>query len=352
MRKRSFVMTAGLCLAALPLIASVALADPSGNPPTRILAGGGSDTTQDVLNGLSNVPADGSRIIGSYDAVGSATIQTKTGSGCVINRPVGSAGGVLALNAERVAASAPNPVRRPCLDFARSSSDLSQDSRFNGAGLTFVPFAGDQVSFVTRRDSAIPANLSNTQLRAIYECTAPGTISNPPTILPLLPQSNSGTRAFFLKALGGGTAITPGSCVSSVDPTDSTKQLIENTGNRLTDPRHIAPYSVAQFNSQYYRVVTPVQGSTELRRINSQIPGSATFPAAFQREVFNVIPTRNINDEPYKSTFVGSSSAVCTSTGVITQFGFSLLPSGRCGAIDPLLQTPGGLGPNPGPPTT
>ncbi|MDQ2790435.1 MAG: hypothetical protein M3Y73_12245 [Actinomycetota bacterium] len=365
MRKRNLLLVAGACLATLSLTVGSALADPTGAPATRILAGGGSDTTQDVMNALSNVPASGSRIIGSYDATGASPIVigangTKlpiAGSDCKITRPVGSKNGVLALVAERAAAAAPNPVRRPCLDFARSSADLHADPAFAGsAGLTFVPFAGDQVSFVTRNDTLLPKNLTKAQLQAIYLCTAPGTISNPPTILPLIPQAGSGTRGFFLQALATNPTdppITPGSCVSSVDPTDPTKQLIENSGNRLTDPRHIAPYSVGQFNSQYFGVVTPVQGSTELRRINGQIPGSSSFPTEFQRLVYNVIPTSQVNNEPYKSTFVGTGSAVCANTSVITQFGFTVLPSpvipnSQCGDTS---RTTGGSPAQPGAPT-
>ena len=346
MRKRNILVGAGACLAALSLITPSALADPTGNPTTRILAGGGSDTTQDVMNALANVPASGLRIIGSYDASGSATIDTKidvAGSTCVINRPVGSGNGVLALRDERAAAATAN--RRPCLDFARSSADLSDDARFNGSGFTFVPFARDAVSFATRADSAIPPSLTTAQLKAIYECTAAGTISNPPTILPLIPQSGSGTRTFFLQSIG---VTTLGSCVSDRDPTNTAIGLIENTGDRMTDPRHIAPYSVAQFFSQFFDVITDVTGNAEIRRVNGIIPTSPTFP--FQREVFNAIPTNEIGNAPYSTTFVGESSAICSSPGVITGFGFTLLPAGRCGAIDPTLQTPGGAGTDlPGP---
>lgn len=48
------------------------------------------------------------------------------------------------------AAAAPNPVRRPCLDFARSPANSSQLAEFAGTGLTFVPFACSSPDVITR----------------------------------------------------------------------------------------------------------------------------------------------------------------------------------------------------------
>jgi hypothetical protein len=102
-----------------------------------------------------------------------------------------------------------------------------------------------------------------------------------PTILPPLPQPRSDTRAFFLQTIANpdDAPVTPGPCVSDRDPTSPSIGLIENSGDRLIDPRQITPYSVAQFRAQYYGVTAPVHGRTELRRINSQIPGTPPFPA-------------------------------------------------------------------------
>jgi ABC-type phosphate transport system substrate-binding protein len=346
-RKRNVLMVVGAVAAALALAAPAAVADPSGNPTTRVLVGVGSDTTQDVLNALSNVPASGSRTIGSFDATGAsplpATKGAVAGSDCTgLARPVGSGNGVAALRNERTAAAAAN--RRPCFDFARSSANQSQDAANAGFGLTWIPFAGDQVTYVTRRDSALPTTLSTAQLAAIYNCTAAGTISNPPTILPLLPQAGSGTRSFFLASIG---VTTPGACVSSADPTNPANQLIENSGDRLTDPRYLVPYSVAQFNSQYYKSVADVRGVTEMRRANGTLPNTPTF--SFKREVFNVVPTSELGDPAVSSVFVGADNPtdICNQTDVITRFGFTALAAGRCGQIDPLLQSSTG-GPSSG----
>jgi hypothetical protein len=54
MRKRSFLLIAGACLATLSLTIGSAMADPSNPAGPRDLAGTGSDTTQGVMNGLSD----------------------------------------------------------------------------------------------------------------------------------------------------------------------------------------------------------------------------------------------------------------------------------------------------------
>jgi hypothetical protein len=59
---------------------SAAVADPTGSPTYRPINGTGSDTTQDVMNGLASVVTNGgARVLGSYDALGTATITTRSG---------------------------------------------------------------------------------------------------------------------------------------------------------------------------------------------------------------------------------------------------------------------------------
>ena len=338
-RRRAAIVVAVASAAFVGLSGPAAIADPSGFPQTRILAGVGSQTTQDVMNALSNIPPSGSRVISSYDSIpGVALPPTKTaivGSDCLIGRAIGSGDGVESLRRERELAAAVG--RRPCIDFARSSVNQSQDAANAGFGLTWIPFAEDAVSYVTRRDSGLPTNLTTAQLAAIYTCTTPGTTSNPPTILPLLPaDSRYGTRAFFLASIG---VATPGGCVSTVDPTFMTQQLAVNNGGKLTDPRMLVPYSLAQFTAQYYKSVSDVRGSTEMRRIGGKRPGTATFP--LRREVFNVLPTSELSDPAVLSLFVGANDPtdICNQQDLITQFGFTASPPGRCGQIDPFLQS-------------
>lgn len=349
MRKRSILLAAVVSLTTIALAAPVAMADPTGAPTTRTLVGVGSDTTQDVMNALSNVPASGSRTIGSYDAVGGATLpalktavtSSNEAADCSgIARPVGSGAGVSALKAERgLAATDANGVRRPCIDFARSSSGPNPVT--GSPTLTWIPFAGDQVTVATREDTLLPASFTTAQLTSIYNCTAAATQSqngNPPAIVPVLPQSNSGTRKFFLAQI---MVTTPGSCVQSTTTT------IENNGAQFTDPRDLFPYSVAQYNSQYYKVVTDVTGSMRLRQVNSQIPGTSSFP--FKREVYNVVPTSELNDPAIQATFVGTGDPgdICNQSATIQRYGFSLVSD--CGTTTLVGDVDPGGGDLPGP---
>ncbi|MGH3755585.1 MAG: hypothetical protein ACRDRP_23395 [Pseudonocardiaceae bacterium] len=374
MRKRNFLVAAGACLAALTLATPMALADPVPAGRPRQLAGMGSGVTEDVMNALSQIPA--SPIIGSYNAYGPllpGPVGTKQ-AGCSLDRVIPRAGGfdlidsnlsrdgVQALVDQRTAAENDNPDRRPCLDFARSTVNLSQDPQFQNMGLTFVPFASDQVSVVTRRDGLLAPNFTPAQLSAIFRCTAAGTNANPPTIVPLLsarlpphPQNNFGTREFFLAAIDI-TEAQVGTCVGRTDLTvNSPTPLLENQGNRMTDPRNIMPHSVASLFMQSYGVILNVKDRAEIKRINNMVPRTLTFPLEFQREVYNVIPTSEIGNPTVSATFVGPGSTLCSGPleiGTIVRFGLVPLPDVRCGATIPAaeLQTPGPPGTNlPGP---
>ena len=77
-----------------------------------------------------------------------------------------------------------------------------------------------------------PAGISAEELVSIYTCSKTTWNSLPgnsggssATIHPLIPQSGSGTRNFFLadlQAANGGTAVTPGNCVRTVEEHDPT----------------------------------------------------------------------------------------------------------------------------------
>ncbi|MFE5795859.1 hypothetical protein ACFQ8C_25250 [Streptomyces sp. NPDC056503] len=306
---------AALGVAALGLgvaLAPAAQADPTPVTQYRTLAGVGSDTTQDVLNGLGNVVTNafGQKIIASWDATGTATVKTKA-TGCVINRPNGSSAGIDALRNAVDTASG-------CLDFARSSRVPVDGSTTD---LTWIPFAKDAVSWVKRSDSALPSDLTAAQLKDIYECNL--TSLNGVALTPLLPQANSGTRQFFLSSIG---VATPGSCV--------TQGVQENNGTVLDTAGDIAPYSVAQYTAQEKAVVTDRRGAAVLGSLAGVAPRNAdktlnpAFP--FTREVYNVVPTPKLTNATIASTFVGSASKVCAATTTITNYGFGTLGAG-CG---------------------
>ncbi|MER5555070.1 hypothetical protein ABT001_25930 [Streptomyces sp. NPDC002793] len=287
---------AGAVALGLGIMAPVASADPVSPTDYRVLAGVGSDTTQDVTNALG-LAVDNGTLIASYNATGSATVKTRA-TGCQITRPNGSSAGITALNN-----AADNSTG--CVDFARSSRGPAAD----GTDLTFIPFAEDQVTVAVRDDSALTADPDFTaaQLKSIYECTL--TSLNGVALTPLLPQAGSGTRSFFLSSIGN---PTPGSCVGTMQ---------EHNGVELNTAGDIAPYSVAQYNAQVGGAVPDRHGDTVLGLIGGDV---------ISRDVYNVVPTAELTDPVIASTFVGAGSKVCSETGTIEDFGFTLIDD--CGS--------------------
>lgn len=326
MNNRRFLAVVGIGLVgALALTATPAQADPIGAPTFRALAGVGSDTTEGVMNGLSQVVVNsaGTKLIASYDAFGSATIQTKE-TGCTINRPAGSGNGVTALVASVDAANG-------CVDFARSSSNNS--ASFPGKNLTYIPFAVDAVAYAVRADSNLSRKLTLAQLTTVYNCGGGANFK------PLLPQFGSGTRQFFLKSLGftdaaNFTSQPNHTCIVQTDSTGAPLQ--ENNGTLLTDPKQIAPYSIAQYLAQTTSVVPDVHGKAVLGQING-IPATVLNTAStMSRDVYNVVPSSKLTDATVSNVFVGPTSQICAATDTIKQYGFAPNPS--CG--DTAIKTP------------
>jgi ABC-type phosphate transport system substrate-binding protein len=241
------------------LAAGPALADPPSGvtPKATDVVGVGSDTIQNVMDQLSHdynaSHATGARLY-SWDATNPATgavndpIVTKAGCASIL-RPNGSSAGIAALDANTADGSG------FCIDFARSSRGRSStDPPYASGGIAFTALAGDAVTYATRSAAAggtsAPGNLTTAQLAGIYQCTITDwnqVGGKAGTIAPFLPQTGSGTRSFFLLALGGGTTpITPGACVnSSVEENQGVDPL-------LNDPNAIVPFSVAKYIAEVY----------------------------------------------------------------------------------------------------
>jgi ABC-type phosphate transport system substrate-binding protein len=320
----AFAGLAGIALSAA-LIGS-ANAEPNGAPTYRALSGVGSDTTQDVVNGLSDavVGSDGTKLIGSYNATGGGNVQTKADAKCSFARPNGSGAGRTAL----LNSLAPGSATAGCIDFARSSS-LNLAATPAGQGLTYIPFAVDAVTYATAAGSTIPRNLTKAQLTAIYQCD-PSTAS----IKPLLPQAGSGTRAFWLAQLGL-TETTKGSCVAD---TVNGVSVQEHDGRVLTAPDQIVPFSVAQYIAQSFGAITDLRGTAQLGQVDGVSPLALNTGFGIKRDVYNVVPTANLAVSPTSDVFVGPSSKVCAAPTVIQQYGFGLNSS--CGSTT--NQTPTG----------
>lgn len=389
--KSKFIL-AGVAAAAtasvLSMTAPAALADPGA--PGRTYTAVGSDTIQDVWNALSNgtsginsgapVIVDGSNNadVASYDATPQNTnIAPKT---TTYLRPTGSGNGVKALSASWDSSnhnwlkwdSATNSTVTQTLvngdvDFARSSSGPS----VAGSDLTYIPFARDAVSVAfTKANATDPTpNFTTNELEAIYG--GPSFATDPavswdnnttPTkvfvnfgagaieVHPYLPQSGSGTRQFFLGALGISNTATFPSYVNTQET------YIENDGARISGTTDaLIPFSAAQWIAQKSGAATNTTTATEdLSTLNSTDPldrsGATPLPGAlygnknvaglytqlttsgvgvFARDTYDVIPSAHYTGGASVDTTLVSHLTIDLNTAnaraVITKFGFGNL---------------------------
>lgn len=331
-----------------------ASADPVGFKP---IVGVGSDTTQDVLTGVATVVT----AIGNYEAIGTSTIQTRSG-GPVFTRPNGSTSGVQALSASvnntgtRTFPATGGVSITGQVDFARSSSAPS--GSFVGTDLTFIPFARDAVTYAVSAASDFPRDiaLGNSgqdsispapfTLRNIYRGTVTTFVDaelNPITIRPIIPQGGSGTRAFWLSALGLNETTIIGT-----PTTDISNTAQEHTGTYIVNAGDIAPFSVAQYIAQGNHNALPTtiperRGNIELGNVDTVKPylltpgGGVELNTSFpiNRLVFNVVQSSRLTgtsaeDLQLQATFAGSTSAVCAASTQIKQYGFGTIGS-LCG---------------------
>ncbi|MGW2820104.1 Ig-like domain repeat protein [Streptomyces sp. NPDC001443] len=369
---RSSRSTAALVAAAVVAgglaLASPAYADPTPAGTYRSLVGVGSDTTQDVLNALAGDSVNGTTYaavkaasgagIASYDAIepltGSTTssIQTRS-AGPSFLRPNGSGKGRLALSQALTGDKYPDSsgvAIKGQVDFARSSSGPST----SGTALTYIPFARDAVG-VAVKGSALDS-LTVDDLHDIYAGTT--TVVNGQTVHPKIPQSGSGTRKFFLSAIG----LTD----ATLSPNIPTVQ--ENQANDgLTEDGALEPFSVGSWIAQINGVAPDHSKDAAAaggHLASVQLPGDtggATTPVAtangklvpvnyyyenatFGRDVYNVVPTRAIDptsvffDKDLYDVFVTSGShtaALASDTAEQTIAAFGFVNESYNGSVNP-----------------
>jgi ABC-type phosphate transport system substrate-binding protein len=346
-------VVAAACAVTMAVSASPAFADPTG---FKTLSGVGSDTIQDVLNGLgSAVPA-----IGSYDAVDPTTgvaggnIITKSGGPAFV-RPNGSGDGVKALSDSIEGGTHLwNGVNiSGQVDFARASGFQGS----TGTDVTYIPFALDAVTYAVNAGSDFPRNLplgsaadapSKLSLYNIYNCiktTYTDSNLNTVTIHPLVPQSGSGTAKFWASTLGFSDSSLP-TCVKRVNTDTPAATVEEHNGTSIDDAGDIVPFSIAQYIAQgNHASIQTAFGVSVLERRGNVVLGSINGQPAIResgattvmnplfpvtRSVFNVVSSANVTVAgPIKDTFVGASSAVCQQSALIKAFGFQTLSN--CG---------------------
>ncbi|TXK19481.1 hypothetical protein [Homoserinibacter sp. GY 40078] len=310
-------------------IAFPAAAEPVSNSYVLV----GSDTLQDSTNALINGTSitgttvrvtSANTTLGSFDAFGSALIQTKTG-GPYFQRPAGSGAGVTALRASITGASYGTPAKTITgqVDIARSSSGPGANASSTGL-LSYIPYARDAVSFAYKGGTSAWATLDAATLKQVYECTL--TTIDGVAVTPRLPQNGSGTRSFFLSAIG---VSTPGSCTNAAAST-----LPENDASVL-GTGEIIPFSVAswvaQANGATPSNTTTTSGVALGSAVSGQVPytgsGSSLVPSSgyyanstFGRDTYLVVEYARINssDPKYDAKL---AALVSTSGNSLINFG-------------------------------
>ncbi|WP_406112985.1 PstS family phosphate ABC transporter substrate-binding protein [Kitasatospora purpeofusca] len=320
-----------------------ALADPPVPPNAADIVGVGSHTTGPLFGQLStdyNAYLAGlgdttSPRLHSWDATGSSPITPKSGAP-VIARPSTAGAGLTALD------TVPNGVDFARVDRAPQTGDLSTD--------LFVAFAKDAVTWAAKSGGHAPANLTTAQLKGIYECT----VTNwqqvdpalpPAAIKPFLPQAGSGTRTFFLRAVGGGgTPIYPGPCVTT-GPQEN-----QGTDPVLNDPDVVFPYSVGHYVGQVYGghfTPTDAPGPLTVRNLNGLAPvavptgtiNAAFAASAYGRVLYDVVRQADWNAGDTRATALrkifANAGWICrsvTAQADVRSYGFLLLPAAACGS--------------------
>lgn len=363
LRKAAFAAATAAAAVGITFAATgTALADPPPGvtPQSGDVVGVGSDTIEFLLDQLGhdyNASHPGQPRLFSFDAINPSTGQVgdpiTTKSDCAaVPRPDGSSAGIAELEKNNKGTSG-----EFCVDYARSSRERQTG---DPSSVDFLPIGQDAVTWATQATTNAPSNLSATQLQQIYTCQVSdwgqvgGAAGNP--IKAFLPQAGSGTRAFFLSAIGI-TESQVGSCVTA----NPTVQENEGTNANLQTPNSIVPYSTGKWIAEADHsaplnpdgTCTPptdgsknlfgcdVHGNEVLKSVDGTAPtvGSPPsrtinpdFSANFVRLVNAVVRTDTTTPDhipAYLDGFFGSSGYVCsdgTAQTDLSNYGFLATP--------------------------
>lgn len=333
--------------------AAPVLADPPTSPTDRDIVAVGSNTNQGLFNGVSNGftlngvttnATDPLSDIASYDA-GTGTIDPK---GTTYTRPNGSGDGVKALSAAWDPANHVwdgTTLGNGDVTVARSSSNPGTVYS-SSDDLAFIPFGRDAVGVVTK-DLNI-GNFTTDELEALYGTGAhtdgtytqvSGTVSvgdiqtsgsgatqeelyvtDPATapasdvqITAALPQSGSGTRNFFLTAIGSvGGAF----------------------GAWVTAPDTAEENSIASVPADG---IFPISGASVIEQENGLITNTGvndtgvTFPT-IDGSANTLITEQDANAAP--GTLYGNTSVVPSgAVGVYARDVYTVVPTSQLGTV-------------------
>lgn len=250
--RRTIVIAVVAVLAVVAGVVVVVASNHSDHTPGHYaaLAGVGSDDAAALMSALAAEAPD----LGPVDPGRPGQVTTKDPNvdpACTLDRPLGDAAAVTALATAQ--STARTSQSEPCVDFAWSGLDRSGDPALADAGLSWVPYARDAVTFAEPVDSPNPRSLTSAQLRSAFTCADP-------RFQPLLPAYGSSVRAQFLTGIGVTDAADFAAAHSCIREFPSG----HGSGALLRDPRQIAPVSVADYIGQTSGVERDVHGSTVL----------------------------------------------------------------------------------------
>jgi hypothetical protein len=346
---------------------TIAYAGPAMADPAVVFVAVGSDTTQDVMNQFSY--DIGANELGSYNAVNPVTqaigetitpvVAGNPTTNCSFTRPDGSTQGLDALRKSiDQNTTAPQLTYAPqagCVTISRSSSAVSAANQANDGSLVYIPFAFDDVSFVTGGTTNITTanDFTKADLVTLFaDCgnvTEGGVTYNPNTassgqtqIDLYVPQSGSGTLSYWSTTLGFSTSPLP-SCdhQTIVAGPDSGQTVEENDGTAVSsDPNGIFPFSVGQWISQrnghddrrHGAVENDVNGVSPFSNGNSAT-GSLNYSFPLNRELYNIVQYSEVTsggsnyNAALNQLLVGQNSALCQDGLTIASYGFAPLNS-------------------------
>jgi hypothetical protein len=300
----------GICVGAIALIVGTFAAPVQADPAAATfgqLVGLGSDTTQDVVNGLAAAITPGAASVApagslaSYFATGSSTVVTRSGA-AEIPRASGSSSGrdmllvsMGALASKTITAanglggvsslSATKDNSVGMIDFARSSSGLS--TALSNGVVTYIPFARDAVTAAVNPASPLAVvpfvlgsaevpgepslyNIYRGVVRYAYitgdegsyaynsvgataEAAPAGTTAY--AIQAYLPQAGSGTRSYFISKVN---LTEPNVITINTATPDTIKSTYgeglavqEHDGSVVeSDPHGVVAFSISQWVAQ------------------------------------------------------------------------------------------------------
>ena len=373
MRALRTVMIATVATATLAAGVGTALADPSSTPAVTAIVAVGSDTTQYLSDQFSTDynSTTPTNPFYSWDAVNPTTglpgdtISTKNDANCSITRPNGSGAGITQLQQKLKTTSGTDY----CVDIARSSRNIKST---DGTGIVSVLFAKDLITYATNSGGNGVSNLTDTDLTAIFSCNASlinssytgavkwnevgGTSTD--AIIPVLPQSSSGTRSQWLSDIG---VTTPGSCVvngaysgAAIEENEGTNAVYTATGNPTGYKDVLGIFSGGSYVSQVYTKYSPDQhGTLVLQDIDSKAPltsshtintsGLSAFPATYIRGLYFVTLNAGTASAPKVPTspidltkLLGQGNGtgwVCSTAAATDIKNFGFATASNCGAL-------------------